>query len=131
MSTTRRRKVFSSNASNKVEERQLAGTNGTLSGVGLPGQLATVVGVAGYVGQPSPLGEVEMGVSLLPEWRGKGYGTEMVSALIDNAFSDPRVGGIIANVSPFNLPARKLMESCGLLRVTGKPSRLLRYERTR
>ena len=56
----------------------------------LPGR-ARAVGVAGFKGPPDENGEVEIGYSIVPSEQRKGYCTEAVAALLDFAWSDPRV----------------------------------------
>src|SRR6185369_16373243 len=52
----------------------------------------TLVGDGGFKGKPGQTGEaglVEIGYSIVPEFRGRGYATEVAQALIDYAFSHP------------------------------------------
>ncbi len=76
-------------------------------------QPVTVIAAGGFLGQPNDLGEVEIGFSVMPLWRRHGYATELVKALIANAFIDHRVVKIIAHVALQN------HDSCSVLLRTG------------
>lgn len=47
------------------------------------------------------------------EARGKGYGAEAVSAMVNYAFNELRLHCIYARVNDYNLPSRKMFEKCG------------------
>jgi RimJ/RimL family protein N-acetyltransferase len=93
---------------------------------------ATLVGSAGYLGPPSPDGEVEIGYSLLPASRGHGYATEMTAALVDRAFADPRVQRVIAHTDKDNQASMRVLERCGfrLIGEGGEPGSL-RFEQVK
>src|SRR5215213_7911678 len=63
---------------------------------------ARVVGAGGFLGRPTPEGEVETGYSLLPETRGQGYATELVRALLEHAFTHPDVQRVVAQTAEGN-----------------------------
>ncbi|MEW6413126.1 MAG: GNAT family N-acetyltransferase [Candidatus Zixiibacteriota bacterium] len=90
---------------------------------------SVLVGAAGYFGPPNEQGEVEIGLSVMPAWREQGFATEIVRALIENAFNDPRVNKIIAHTTPANVASCRLLEKCGFLYVgkDGPPGNIL-YE---
>ncbi len=62
----------------------------------------TLIGSGGYLGPPDDEGTVEIGFSVLPEWRRCGYASEIVSALIVNAFSHAQVQRIMAHTAVDN-----------------------------
>lgn len=78
-----------------------------------PSQPSVLIGAGGYFGPPSVGGEVEIGLSVMPAWRGMGFATEIASALIKNALADTRVRGVIAHTTPANVAARTLLDKCG------------------
>lgn len=55
-----------------------------------------LVGGCGFVGRPSVDGKAEIGYSLLPSCRGRGYATEAAAALIGWAFDGPEVTCVFA-----------------------------------
>jgi RimJ/RimL family protein N-acetyltransferase len=73
----------------------------------------TLIGAAGYLGPPGNAGEVEIGFSVIPAWQGRGYATEMVKALVENAFADMRVQKVIARTAPANPASGKVLEKNG------------------
>jgi len=80
------------------------------------GSPATLVGSGGYLGSPSPEGEVEIGYSLLPASRGHGYATEITEALVARALADPRVRRVIAHTQQDNQASIRVLERCGFSR---------------
>ena len=91
-----------------------------------------VVGAAGYHGPPGSDGTVEVGYSIAPEFRAQAYATEMVRALVEHAWSVPRVGRVIAHIQPGNLGSVKVLERAGFSRA-GRDSGLeaVEYEQLR
>jgi [ribosomal protein S5]-alanine N-acetyltransferase len=78
-----------------------------------PGQ-RTLVGIGGFKGPPAPSdGHVEVGYSVLPEFRRRGIATEAVRGWVDLAFADPRVRRVIAHTFP------ELVASIGVLETVG------------
>jgi len=93
---------------------------------------ALVIGTCGFRGLPSDDGAVETGYSLFEEHQGKGYGTELVRALVDWAFGDPRVARIIGETFPDMTPSRRVLEKNGFaLRGEASEPGAVRYELTR
>lgn len=96
---------------------------------GIDGQ-RSLVGAAGYFGPPDNNGLVEVGYSVLPEWQGRGYATEMVNLLVSHAFTFAKTSKIIAHTSFENEPSRKVLVSVGF-KQSGADERNLRFEMTR
>ena len=72
-----------------------------------------VVGHVGFHGPPDRKGMVEVGYSVLPEYRRRGFAREAVESLLDWA---GRVHGITlfrASVAPRNEPSLRLVRSLG------------------
>lgn len=90
---------------------------------------ALLVATAGYVGPPSADGTVEIGYSVAPEVRGKGYATEIVQALIQRVFEDPRVRHVVAEVHESNAASLKVLSRCGFVRAgLGREEGHFRFE---
>jgi len=87
---------------------------------GSNGQPESLVAGAGYLGPPSG-GTVEIGYSVIPDARGRGYATELVEALTARAFQHPEVHAVIAHTSDLNVPSTRALLRCGFLRVGPGP----------
>lgn len=72
-----------------------------------------LIGAGGYFGPPNATGEVEIGFSVMPAWQGVGYATEIAKALIEHAFTDPRVKSVIAHAASGNVASCRVLEKCG------------------
>lgn len=67
-------------------------------------------GLAGFKGEPSPLGSVELGYGIDPACQSLGYMTEAVGALIDWAFNDQNCLRVIAETLPGNRASQRVLE---------------------
>lgn len=76
-------------------------------------QPALLIGSIGYFGPPNSEGVVEIGYSVVPEVRGKGYAREMAEAIMMLAWRDERVGMVVAEAHETNLASRRVLEHCG------------------
>lgn len=91
-----------------------------------------LVGAGGYFGPPDSEGVVEIGYSVLPEWRRMGYASEMVQALLERAFSNAQVTKVIAHTTESNAASIGVLSHCGFLATgVGKEAGTLRFERCR
>lgn len=61
-----------------------------------------LVGAGGYFGPPDEEGTVEIGYSVLPKWQRRGYASEMVRMLLENAFTFASVKRVIAHTTQTN-----------------------------
>jgi RimJ/RimL family protein N-acetyltransferase len=75
------------------------------------------VGRAGYHGPPDGDGMVEVGYSIDPQYRRRGYARAALRALIERARHEPGLRTFRATVSPDNAPSRDLVLSEGLVEV--------------
>jgi len=75
-----------------------------------------LIAAAGFLGPPGDQGDVEIGFSVMPGWRRRGYGREIVTSLVGNAFSDSRVRRVIAQTSLRNPAACRVLEESGFER---------------
>lgn len=102
-----------------------------LSSEGSGGSRA-LVGAGGYFGPPDETGTVEIGYSVLPEWQRRGYASEIVSILVENAFRFPVVNRIVARTTEENQASTKVLVRCGFRAVAaGAEPGIIRFEHAR
>jgi [ribosomal protein S5]-alanine N-acetyltransferase len=83
---------------------------------------ATTIGNAGFHGSPgvnatrNPTA-VEIGYSIIPRYRRRGYATETVRALVDWALHQPGVDRVIASISPTNQPSLAIARRLGFVEI--------------
>jgi len=88
----------------------------------------TAAGVVGFKGAPEA-GIVELGYSILPQFRRRGYATEAVAALVDLAFAHDEVERIAAQTLPeLSASIGVLLRSGFELVGAGTDSGAIRYE---
>lgn len=75
--------------------------------------VAALVACGGYFGPPGADGIVEIGYSILPEFRGRGFATELVEALVARAFSVEEVVRVIAHTTPDNVGSVTVLQQNG------------------
>jgi ribosomal-protein-alanine N-acetyltransferase len=71
-----------------------------------------VVGDVGFLGPPED-GLVEIGFSVLPDRRRRGYATEAVRTLLDWVLQQPGVRGVVARSDADNLGSAGVLEGAG------------------
>jgi ribosomal-protein-alanine N-acetyltransferase len=76
------------------------------------GQPATAVGAGGYKGPPQD-GTVEIGYSILPEHRRRGYACEATQGLAAHALERPGIGRVIAQTLPHLEASIGVLQKCG------------------
>ena len=90
---------------------------------------ATLILSAGYLGPPAADGIVEIGYSVVPEWRGHGYAAEAVSALLRWAFNHQSVRRVVAHAADANTVSQGVLTRCGFTCVgPGKDPGYRRFE---
>jgi len=77
------------------------------------GEEFLLVGSGGFKGPPQPDGTVELGYSVLPQYRGRGYATEAVAALLLWAFSHNEVTRVIAETALENRSSVRVLKKLG------------------
>ena len=88
-----------------------------------------LVGAGGYFGPPGSEGVVEIGYSVLPEWRRMGYASEIVQALLERAFSHAQVTKVIAHTTESNPASIGVLLRCGFVAAgAGQEADTLRFE---
>lgn len=73
-----------------------------------------VLGICGFKGKPDAAGSVEIGYSVLKQFRVQGYATEAVARLIVWAFSHQNVSEVVAETLPHLKQSIRVMEKNGL-----------------
>jgi RimJ/RimL family protein N-acetyltransferase len=87
---------------------------------GADGCREALVACGGYFGPPED-GVVELGYSVVPSARRKGYATELVGALVARLLEQPGVDSIIAHTEDANLASTRVLLGCGFRRVRPEP----------
>jgi RimJ/RimL family protein N-acetyltransferase len=94
------------------------------------GSRDALVAGAGYLGPPAN-GIVEIGYSVVPQARRRGYATEIVQALADRALSAVGVRKVIAHTLSCNRTSQGVLQRCGFIAAgAGGQAQLLCFERT-
>jgi ribosomal-protein-alanine N-acetyltransferase len=86
----------------------------------------SVVGDAGFMGPPDEAGSIEVGYSVIPERRRRGYATEAASAIVEWALSQPGVRVVVAGCDRDNAPSIRTLERLGFQR-TGEANGQIRW----
>ncbi len=84
------------------------------------------VGDTGFFGPPDEDGTLEIGYSIVPERRRRGYVTEAVAALLAWALEQSGVQVIVAGCEPSNRPSIRTLERLGFVR-TGQVGDEIRW----
>jgi ribosomal-protein-alanine N-acetyltransferase len=84
-----------------------------------------LIGNGGFKGRPSPRGTVEIGYSIHPSFRNRGYATEAVGELVAWAFDHPRVRRVVADTLPSNDASKRVLEKAGFVDTGTRPRRRL------
>jgi len=91
-----------------------------------------LVGAGGYFGPPDEEGRVEIGYSVLPGWQRRGYASELVRALVAQAFTFPRVRQVIAHTTAENAGSVGVLARCGFVQAgPGAGPETIRFEHSR
>jgi ribosomal-protein-alanine N-acetyltransferase len=99
--------------------------------IGSDGRREALVGGAGYMGPPTD-GIVEIGYSVVPEARSRGFATEIVQALALRALSVAGVRKVIAHTLECNTSSQAVLQRCGFIPAgAGAEPGSLRFERAR
>jgi ribosomal-protein-alanine N-acetyltransferase len=86
----------------------------------------SVVGDIGFHGPPDDAGTIEVGYSVIPSRRRRGYATEAASALVGWTCSQSSVHVIVAGCDPDNVPSTCTLERVGF-RQTGEANGEIRW----
>jgi ribosomal-protein-alanine N-acetyltransferase len=77
----------------------------------------SVIGDIGFMRGPDQEGVVEVGYSIIPEYRNQGYATEMARGLITWAFEEKGIKVVIASCLDDNIGSIKVLEKVGMHRL--------------
>ena len=83
-----------------------------------------VIGDVGFMGPPGRDGSVEVGYSVVPERRRRGYATEAVDAVVAWALRQPGVSQVIAQCDAGNESSIRTLERTGFRRTGEAGGRL-------
>lgn len=83
-----------------------------------------IVGDIGFLGPPDH-GIVELGFSILPDQRRRGFATDATRALVAWAFREPGVLGVIARSDIDNVTSMRVLEAVGFTRMGDSDGRIL------
>ena len=72
-----------------------------------------VMGICGFKGRPDTSGSVEIGYSVLPQFRNLGFATEAVERLVSWAFSHQSVSEVCAETLPHLQQSIRVMKKNG------------------
>jgi len=86
-----------------------------------------IIGDAGFKGSSDFKGTVEIGYSILPQYRRQGYALEAVKALLEWATAQPKVRQVVAECENDNLASIGVLEKVGLVR-TGIIDNLIKWK---
>jgi ribosomal-protein-alanine N-acetyltransferase len=76
----------------------------------------SVVGDIGFLGPPDEAGEVEIGYSVVPSRRNRGYASEAVAALTRWAFQRRDLRAVVAGTDSDNAASQRVLERAGFER---------------
>ncbi len=82
-------------------------------GILLQGRRRIAVGAAGFFGPPNQDGEVEIGYSVVANYRRRGLACEMVTGLMMHLVKFPEVRRVIAHTHPDNQASIRVLERLG------------------
>ncbi len=77
------------------------------------GEDRVVLGICGFKGRPDAAGSVEIGYSVLPQFRNQGFATEAVERLVSWAFSHQSVVEVCAETLPHLQQSIRVMKKNG------------------
>lgn len=90
-----------------------------------------LVGTAGYKGPPGAAGTVEIGYSIIPVRRRRGFASAALRLLIRRAFADPRVTAMAGETLPGGEASQGVLRACGFVlggsRVDPEDGEVLRF----
>ncbi len=76
-----------------------------------------VIGSVGFHGPPDAQGRLEVGYSVDPVYRRRGYASESVKVLFDWAHREHGISRFVASISPDNEPSLRLTAAYGFQKV--------------
>lgn len=89
----------------------------------------TLVGAGGFLGPPDTAGTVEIGYSVVDEWRGQGIATELVGGLLEQAANTGMVRRVVAHTPPDTPASQQVLLANGFQAAGSDAEGRLRFER--
>ena len=86
-----------------------------------------VIGETGFHGPPDRTRTVEVGYSIVPKYRNRGFAYEATRALIENALASPGINRVIAECLHDNTPSLRVIKKLGMRRL-GSAGDTLHFE---
>jgi ribosomal-protein-alanine N-acetyltransferase len=96
--------------------------------IAIHAQEKVVVGDIGFKGKPDGEGSIEIGYSVHPSQRQKGYAYEATKGLTDWAFSEGNVQNIRAECDSENIASIKVLQKLGMKDVTANNDSLFKWK---
>ncbi|MBO0360313.1 GNAT family N-acetyltransferase [Hymenobacter sp. BT186] len=93
-----------------------------------PGTPKTLIGAGGFMGPPDA-GTVEIGYSVVEEWRGQGLATELVAGLLEQAANTGMVRHVVAHTFPDNTASQQVLLANNFQATGTNADGRLRFER--
>jgi RimJ/RimL family protein N-acetyltransferase len=78
-----------------------------------PSVIPALIGAGGFKGAPDPVGTVEVGYSVLPEYQRQGYASEALAGWVEFAFASGRVACVIGQTLTSLGASIKVLERAG------------------
>lgn len=75
-----------------------------------------LIGMGGYKGEPTPEGVIEIGYEVAPDYRGRGFATEIAEGLCRGAWGDSRVRTILAHTLAHPNASNRVLEKLGFVK---------------
>jgi len=100
-----------------VENMEKAPSEPTWDSIAIHKSDQSVIGDIGFMGGPDQEGVVEVGYSIIPEYRNQGYATEMARSLIAWAFQEKGIKLVTAECLDDNIGSIKVLEKVGMRRL--------------
>ena len=88
----------------------------------------SLIGDIGFFGPPDAIGRVEVGYSIIPEYRNQGYASEMMCHMIAWAWQQSGVVSVTARCLDDNVGSIRVLEKAGLRKI-GMEGHVLRWEK--
>ena len=76
-----------------------------------------VIGSVGFHGPPDGAGRLEIGYSIEPGYRCRGFAREAIRTMFDWAHSTHGIKTFVASISPDNAPSLRLVDQFGFVKV--------------
>jgi len=90
----------------------------------------TLIGEGGFEGKPDTAGNVKIGYAIIPEYRRRGFASEVAQNLIDWAFLHPEVTAVLAEALPDDYGSINVLKKVGM-KLTVTTDKVLRWRLTR